>query len=74
MLKLNDRIAQLCKMKGIKRQDLPELCGVARETPYRGVKGRATLAALAYGLGVTVDELVSGTEAEELWRYGPGGR
>lgn len=66
-MRLSDRVSEICAQKGIRKQDLPDLCGVARETLYRGVRKRATLAALAYGLGVTVEELVAGTEAEEIW-------
>ncbi len=69
-MRLIDRVSEICAQKGIRKQDMPYMCGVARETLYRGVRKRATLAALAYGLGVTVEELVTGTDAEELWEFG----
>jgi hypothetical protein len=43
--------------------------GVARGTIYRGVKRKTTLAAIAYYVGMTVEELVEGTDAMDIW-YG----
>lgn len=41
--------------------------GVFRGTIYRGVKRRTTLAAIAYYVGMTVEELVEGTDAVDIW-------
>ena len=43
--------------------------GVARGTIYRGVKRKTTLAAIAYYVGMTVEDLVEGTDAMDIW-YG----
>ena len=43
--------------------------GVARATIYRGIKRRTTLAAIAYYVGMTVEDLVEGTDAMDIW-YG----
>lgn len=41
--------------------------GLARSVIYRGVKRRTTLAAIAYYVGMTVEELVEGTDAMDIW-------
>jgi IS30 family transposase len=43
--------------------------GLARTTIYRGIKRKTTLAAIAYYVGMTVEELVEGTDAMDIW-YG----
>ena len=50
--------------------DIRPGCGVARETVYREIRSRATVAALAYLLQMDAAELVRGTELEELWAEG----
>lgn len=41
--------------------------GLARSVLYRGVKRRTTLCAIAYYVGMTVEELVEGTDAMDIW-------
>lgn len=41
--------------------------GIFRGTIYRGVKRKTTLAAIAYYVGMTVEELVEGTDAMDIW-------
>lgn len=43
--------------------------GLFRSTIYRGVTNRLQLAAIAYYVGMTVEELVEGTDAMDIW-YG----
>lgn len=47
--------------------DLQFGVGVHRKTLYRGPKHKATIAAIAYYLGISAEELVAGTDAEEVW-------
>lgn len=68
--KLRYRVAELLADRGLVQSDLEPGCGVHRQTVYNGVKSRSTLCALAYFFGMTVEELVKGTEAEELWFRG----
>ena len=70
MTKFICRLRALLKERGCTLADLPSGCGVARETPYRGIKQRSTLAALAYFLNMDVEEMVKGTDVEELWESG----
>lgn len=48
---------------------MEQAIGIARSTIYRGVKYKSTLAAIAYYVGMTVEELVDGTDAMDIW-YG----
>lgn len=67
---IRKRIDQLRQPLGMTMEDLERAYGVSRRTITRGIRTRSTLAALAYGLRVTVEALVQGTEEEEIWRYG----
>lgn len=67
---VRERVDCLRRDRGMTLEDLERACGVSRRTVTRGIRTRSTLAALAYGLGVSVETLVAGTEKEEIWRYG----
>lgn len=67
---LRSKVYALLYDRGLSTCDMERGCGVARQTVYRGVKCRSVLAALAYFFGMTVEELVKDTEAEEIWEYG----
>ena len=41
--------------------------GICRSTLYRGPKTKQTIAAIAYYFGMDAEELVAGTDAEEIW-------
>lgn len=47
--------------------DLQRGVGVQRKTLYKGPKRKQTIAAIAYYLGMDADELVAGTDVEEIW-------
>lgn len=49
--------------------DMKNHIGVHRETVHRGIKTRPTLCAIAYHLEMKVEDLIDGTEMEEIW-YG----
>ena len=70
MTKFIYRLQDLLRERGYTMYDLTPGCGVARETPYRGIKQRSILAALAYFLRMDVEEMVKGTDVEELWASG----
>jgi hypothetical protein len=40
---------------------------VHRKTLYRGPKRKQTIAAIAYYLHMNAEELVAGTDVEEVW-------
>lgn len=61
------RVQGLLAERGEVLQDLQSGVGVHRKTIYRGPKHKPTIAAIAYYLGVDADELVAGTDAEEVW-------
>lgn len=41
--------------------------GVSRGIIYRGIKRKSTLCAIAYYVGMTVEELIEDTEMEDVW-------
>lgn len=61
-LHIGPRLRQLRELKNMSQPELAEACGLHAETIWNLENGKSlpqkgTLAALAYGLGVTVDEL-----------------
>ena len=62
-----DRMNQLMKEKGKCWFGLEDAVGVYKRTVYRGVKTRSTLAAIAYYLEMRVEDMVNGTDAEDVW-------
>jgi hypothetical protein len=67
MIKFVHRVQNLLAERGEVLNDLQSGAGVHRKTLYRGPKRKQTIAAIAYYLDVNADELVAGTDAEEVW-------
>ena len=67
MTKFIHRVQNLLAERGEVLNDLQRGSGVTRRTLYYGVKRKQTIAAIAYYLGVSGEELVAGTDAEEIW-------
>ena len=67
MIRFVHRVQNLLAERGEVLNDLQSGAGVHRKTLYRGPKRKQTIAAIAYYLGVNADELVAGTDAEEVW-------
>ncbi len=61
------RVQDLLAERGEALNDLQRGAGVNRKTLYRGPKRKQTIAAIAYYLNVSAEELVAGTDAEEVW-------
>ena len=70
MTEFKYRVRDLLYQRGYSLEALSPGCGVHRETLWRGIKGRASIAAIAYFLDMDADELVAGTDVEELWKSG----
>ena len=68
MTKFIYRVQDLLAERGEVLNDLQRGAGVTRRTMYYGPKRKQTIAAIAYYLGVNADELVAGTDVEELWQ------
>lgn len=67
MIRLIYRVQNLLAERGEVLNDLQREVGVNRKTLYRGPQRKQTIAAIAYYLGVDAEELVAGTDAEEIW-------
>lgn len=67
------RVQDLLADRGKVLEDLQREVGVNRRTIYRGPKNKSTIAAIAYYLGVDAEELVAGTDAEEVWNSDTSG-
>lgn len=61
------RVQGLLAERGEVLQDLQRGVGVHRKTVYRGPQRKPVIAAIAYYLGISAEELVAGTDAEEVW-------
>ena len=61
------RVQELLADRGEVLNDLQRGAGVHRKTLYRGPKRKQTIAAIAYYLGMSAEELVAGTDVEEIW-------
>ena len=67
MIPFSKRLSQLLRERGITIEQF-EADGMSRRTIYNNRKhSRLTLMGLAYYLGITVEELVEGTTAEDDW-------
>lgn len=71
-MKFQDKIKNILREHGEGLFELSDGCGVDRSTLYRKNKTRrATIAAIAYyflkNYGITAEELVEGTEMEDVW-------
>ena len=67
MTKFIYRVQGLLADRGEVLNDLQRGVGVNRKTLYRGPQRKQTIAAIAYYLGMSADELVAGTDVEEIW-------
>ena len=67
MTKFIFRVQALLAERNEVLHDLQRSVGVSRKTLYRGVGRKSTVAAIAYHLGMSAEELVAGTDAEEIW-------
>lgn len=67
MTKFIYRVQDLLADRGEVLNDLQSGVGVYRTTMYRGTRQKSTIAAIAYYLGISAEELVAGTDAEEIW-------
>ncbi len=61
------RVQDLLAERNEVLNDLQRGVGVNRKTLYRGPQRKQTIAAIAYYLGVDAEQLVAGTDAEEIW-------
>lgn len=66
------RVQNLLAARGEVLNDLQRGAGVHRKTLYRGPKRKQTIAAIAYYLNMRAEELVAGTDAEEVWNTDTG--
>ena len=67
MIKFIYRVQDLLAERGEALNDLQRGVGVSRKTLYRSPKRKSAIAAIAYYLGMSAEELVAGTDVEELW-------
>ena len=67
MMRFIYRVQNLLAERNEVLSDLQRGAGVNRKTLYRGPKRKQTIAAIAYYLNMDAKELVSGTDAEEVW-------
>ena len=67
MTKFVYRVQNLLADRGEVLNDLQRGAGVHRKTLYRGPKRKQTIATIAYYLNMRAEELVAGTDAEEIW-------
>ena len=67
MTKFIYRVQNLLAERNEVLNDLQRGSGVNRKTIYRGPRRKQTIAAIAYYLCISAEELVAGTDAEEVW-------
>lgn len=68
MMNFRYRVQNLLAERGEYLEDLQRGVGVSRQVFYNGrTKRKATIAAIAYYLGISAEDLVAGTDAEESW-------
>lgn len=67
MMRFIYRVQNLLAERNEVLSDLQRGAGVNRKTLYRGPKRKQTIAAIAYYLSMDANELVSGTDAEDVW-------
>lgn len=61
------RVQDLLAERNEVLNDLQRGVGVNRKTLYRGPQRKQTIAAIAYYLSIDAEQLVSGTDVEEIW-------
>ena len=67
MVQFLRRVQYLLADRGETLGDLQRKVGVYRSTLYRRPKSKLTIAAIAYHMGIDAEELVAGTDVEEVW-------
>lgn len=67
MIKFVHRVQYLLAERGETLGDLQRRVGVYRSTLYRRPRSKQTIAAVAYYIGLDAEELVAGTDVEEVW-------
>ena len=67
MISFLHRVQNLLAERGEVLNDLYCGVGVHRTTFYKRPKSKAIIAAVAYYLDMDADELVAGTDVEEVW-------
>ena len=67
MIKFVYRVQNLLAERGEVLNDLQRGVGVHRKTLYAGPKRKPIIAAIAYYLDISAEELVAGTDVEEIW-------
>ena len=67
MMRFVYRVQNLLAERNEVLNDLQRGSGVNRKTLYRGPQRKQTIAAIAYYLRVSAEDLVAGTDAEEIW-------
>ena len=66
-MKFSHKLSYILSNRGETLYDLQDATGVNRTTVYKGIRSRPTLCAIAYHLGMTVEELVENTEMVDVW-------
>lgn len=61
------RVQNLLAERGEVLNDLYRGVGVHRKTVYKSPRSKSVIAAVAYHLGISAEELVAGTDVEEVW-------
>lgn len=67
MIKFRYRVQDLLLERDEVLNDLYRSVGVHRRTISRGPRRKHTIAAIAYHFGISAEELVAGTDVEEIW-------
>lgn len=73
MMRFVYRVQNLLADRGEVLNDLQRGSGVNRATLYRGPQRKQTIAAIAYYFGISAEELVAGTDVEEVWNQDTSG-
>lgn len=68
-MEFRKKLVRILRKKGKSIQGMEREAGVSRHTLWRGVRTRSTLCAIAYYAEDRVEDLVEGTEMEDIW-YG----
>lgn len=68
-MEFRKKLVRILRKKGKSIQGLERETGVSRQTLWRGVRYRSILCAIAYYAEERVEDLVEGTEMEDIW-YG----
>ena len=72
MIRFIYRVQDLLAERNEVLNDLQRGVGVNRKTLYRGPQRKQTIAAIAYYLNIDAEQLVAGTDVEEIWSRDTG--